>query len=232
MPSNHLILCCPLFLRPSIFPSIRVFSNESALRIRWPKYWSFSFNIRTDEHLPMNTQDWSTLGWTHVMLNGKFLKAFLLWPEIRKDDIRSHPGHYKQQKCLSQVINSRNILDCPKVCNILQKNWSKLCGQSGFLTALQSGQLEINTLVESVSGESRIPGLDSFLLAVSSQSRRVGDLSEGSCISLLIPVMRALNSCLKHLLKAPSPKIATLGVRNIQYAAGLKEFLSLKYIKR
>ena len=45
MPSNQLILCCPLLLLPSIFPSIRVFSNESALCIRWPKYWSFSFNI-------------------------------------------------------------------------------------------------------------------------------------------------------------------------------------------
>ena len=45
MPSNHLILCCPLLLPPSIFPSIRVFSNESALCIRWPKYWSFSFSI-------------------------------------------------------------------------------------------------------------------------------------------------------------------------------------------
>ena len=45
MPSNHLILCHPLLLLPSIFPSIRVFSNESALRVRWPKYWSFSFNM-------------------------------------------------------------------------------------------------------------------------------------------------------------------------------------------
>ena len=45
MPSNHLILCCPLLLLLSIFPSIRVFSNESVLRIRWPKYWSFSFSI-------------------------------------------------------------------------------------------------------------------------------------------------------------------------------------------
>ena len=45
MPSNHLILCRPLLLLPSILPSIRVFSNESALHIRWPKYWSFSFNI-------------------------------------------------------------------------------------------------------------------------------------------------------------------------------------------
>ena len=51
MPSNHLILCYPLLLLPSIFPRIRVFSNESALRIRWPKYWSFSFNISaTNEH--------------------------------------------------------------------------------------------------------------------------------------------------------------------------------------
>ena len=45
MPSNHLILCHPLLLLSSVFPSIRVFSNESALRIRWPKYWSFSFSI-------------------------------------------------------------------------------------------------------------------------------------------------------------------------------------------
>ena len=44
MPSNHLILCCPFLLLPSIFPSIRIFSNETALHIRWPKYWSFSFN--------------------------------------------------------------------------------------------------------------------------------------------------------------------------------------------
>ena len=44
MPSNHLILCCPLLLLPSVFPRIRVFSNESVLRIRWPKYWSFSFS--------------------------------------------------------------------------------------------------------------------------------------------------------------------------------------------
>ena len=51
MPSNHLILCHPLLLLPSIFPSIRVFSNGSVLRIRWPKYWSFSFNISpSNEH--------------------------------------------------------------------------------------------------------------------------------------------------------------------------------------
>ena len=52
MPSNHLILCRPLLLLPSIFPSIRVFSNESALRIRWPKYWSFNFNISPSNKHP------------------------------------------------------------------------------------------------------------------------------------------------------------------------------------
>ena len=58
MPSNHLILCCPLFLLPSIFPSILVFSNELALHIRWPKYYSVS------SVLPMKIQDWLPLGLT------------------------------------------------------------------------------------------------------------------------------------------------------------------------
>ena len=60
MPSNHFILCHPLLLLPSLFPSIWVFSNESALCIRWPKYWSFSFNISPS----MNIQDWPPLIWT------------------------------------------------------------------------------------------------------------------------------------------------------------------------
>ena len=50
LPSSHLVFCHPLLLLPAIFPSIRVFSNESALRMRWPKYWSFSFNISPNEH--------------------------------------------------------------------------------------------------------------------------------------------------------------------------------------
>ena len=60
MPSSHLILCRPLLLLPAIPPSIRVFSNESTLHMRWPKYWSFSFSISHS----MNTQDLSPLGWT------------------------------------------------------------------------------------------------------------------------------------------------------------------------
>ena len=64
MPSNHLILCHPLLLLPSIFPSIRVFSNESALHIRWPRYWSFSFKIGpSNEHpgLISFSMDWLDL---------------------------------------------------------------------------------------------------------------------------------------------------------------------------
>ena len=80
MASNYLIFCCRLLL-PSIFPSIRVFSNESALRIRWPKYWTFSFNSSlSNEH-----QDWS-LGWSGwITLQSKSLlqhhssKASVLW---------------------------------------------------------------------------------------------------------------------------------------------------------
>ena len=74
MPSNHLILCRPLFLLPSIFPSIRVFSNESALRIRWPKYWSFSFNITpSNEHpgLISFRMDWLDL----IVVRGIFQES-------------------------------------------------------------------------------------------------------------------------------------------------------------
>ena len=74
MPSNNLIFCHPLLLPPSIFPSIRVFSNESALCIRWPKYWSFSFSISPS----MNIQDWFPLGrtgWISLQFKG-FSRAF------------------------------------------------------------------------------------------------------------------------------------------------------------
>ena len=74
MPSSHLILCRPLLLLPPIPPSIRVFSNESTLRMRWPKYWSFSFSISpSNEH-----QGWSPLGWTGwISLQSEELSSLL-----------------------------------------------------------------------------------------------------------------------------------------------------------
>ena len=86
MPSNHLILCRPLLLLPSIFPGIRVFSNESALPIRWPKYWSFSYNISpSSEHpgLISFRMDWLNLlavqGTLKSLLQHHSSKASLLW---------------------------------------------------------------------------------------------------------------------------------------------------------
>ena len=86
MPFNHLILCCPRLLLSSIFPSIRGFSNESALLIRWPKYWSFSFNISpTNEHSGLISfrMDWLDLlvvqGTFRSLLQYHSSKASILW---------------------------------------------------------------------------------------------------------------------------------------------------------
>ena len=75
MPFSHIILCCSLLLLPSIFPSIRVFPNESALRIRWPKYWSFSFNVS-----PFNEQSGLIsfrMDWLDLLAVQGTLKSFL-----------------------------------------------------------------------------------------------------------------------------------------------------------
>ena len=86
MPSNHLILCYPLLLLPSIFPSIRVFSSESALCIRWPKYWSFSFSISPSNEyswLISFRMDWFNLlavqGTLKSLLQHHSSKASILW---------------------------------------------------------------------------------------------------------------------------------------------------------
>ena len=86
MPSNHLILCRPLLVLPSIFPSIRVFSNESVLCIRWPKYWSFSFNISPPSAHPgliSFRMDWLDLlavqGTLKSLLQHHSSKASILW---------------------------------------------------------------------------------------------------------------------------------------------------------
>ena len=86
MPSSHLMLCCPLLLLPAIPPSIRVFSNESTLRMRWPKYWSFSFNISpSNEHSGLISfrMDWLDLlavqGTLKSLLQYHRSKASILW---------------------------------------------------------------------------------------------------------------------------------------------------------
>ena len=86
MPSNHLILCCPLLLLPSIFPRVRVFSSESVLHIRWPKYWSFSFSIcPSNEYLVLISfrTDWFDLLTVQGTLKSLFQhhssKASILW---------------------------------------------------------------------------------------------------------------------------------------------------------
>ena len=86
MPSNHLILCRPLLLPPSIFPSIRVFSNESVLHIRWPKYWSFSFNTSPSSKYSglvsfrMDCLDLLAVQGTHKSLHQHHSsKASILW---------------------------------------------------------------------------------------------------------------------------------------------------------
>ena len=87
MPSSHLILCCPLLLLPSIFPSIRVFPNESVLHIRWPKYWSFSFSIsRSKEYSGLIFRiDWFDLavqGTLKSLLQHHGSKASILWLSV------------------------------------------------------------------------------------------------------------------------------------------------------
>ena len=81
MPSNHLILCHPILLLPSIFPSIRVFSNESVYCIRWPKYGVSALT----SVLPMNTQDWVPLGWTGwISLQSKGLSRVFYNTTVQK----------------------------------------------------------------------------------------------------------------------------------------------------
>ena len=98
MPSDDLILCLPLLLPPSIFPSIRVFSSESVLRIRWPKYWSFSFNINPSSEysgLVSFQMDWLDLlavqGTLKGLLKHHSSKASIHWPSAFFIVQLSHP---------------------------------------------------------------------------------------------------------------------------------------------
>ena len=106
MPSNHLILCPPVLLLPSIFPSIRVFSNESAFHIRWPKYWSFSFNISPyNEHpgLISFRMDWLDL----LGIQGA-LKS-LLQHHSSKASILQHSAFFTVQLSHPYVTTGKTI---------------------------------------------------------------------------------------------------------------------------
>ena len=94
MPSNHLILCHPLLLPPSIFPNIRVFSNESALPIRWPKYWSFSFNISPSNEHPELTS--FRMDWLDLLAIQGTLKS-LLQHHSSKASILQHSAFFTVQ---------------------------------------------------------------------------------------------------------------------------------------
>ena len=124
MPYCHLILCCPLLLLPSIFPSIRVFSNESALRIRWPKYWSFSLSISPfNEHpgLVSFRMDWLDL----LALQGS-LKSLLQHHSSKASILRhsafftvqlSHPYMTTGKTPAAAAAAAKSLQLCPTLCD-------------------------------------------------------------------------------------------------------------------
>ena len=108
MPSNHLILCHPLLLPPSIFPSIRVFYSESVLHIRWPKYWvSASASV-----LPINIQDWFPLGWTGwISLQSKGLSRV-----FSNTTVQQHQFFNSQLSRNPHFLDAPHEYNCPGLC--------------------------------------------------------------------------------------------------------------------
>ena len=107
MPSNHLILCCPLLRLPSIFPSIRVFSSESALHIRWPKYWSFSFNISpSNEHPGLIS---FRMDWLDLLADQGTLKS-LLQHHTSKASILQHSTFFIVQFSQPHMTTGKTIV--------------------------------------------------------------------------------------------------------------------------
>ena len=140
MPSNHLILCHPLLLLPSIFPSIRVFSSESALRIRWPKYWSFSFNISPSNEysgLISFTIDWFDLlavqGTLKSLLQHHSSKTSILWCSAFFIVQLSHPYMTTEKNIALTILTFVN-----KVMSMLFNtlSWSSLFFQGASIFEL------------------------------------------------------------------------------------------------
>ena len=106
MPSNRLILCCPLLLLPSIFPSIRVFSNESAFRIRWPKYWSFSFSISPSNERPGLI--YFRMDWLDLLAVQATLKSLLQHHSSKASTLR-HSAFFIVQLSHPYMITGKTI---------------------------------------------------------------------------------------------------------------------------
>ena len=134
MPSNHLILFCPLLLLPSIFPSIRVFSNESVLRIRWPKYWSFIFNISpSNEYLGLISFRTDLLdllavqGTLKSLLQHHSSKASILRHSAFLLVQLSHPYVTTGKTIASTAAAAaKSLQSCPTLCDPMD------CSTSGF----------------------------------------------------------------------------------------------------
>ena len=123
MPSNHLILCRSLLLLPSIFPSIRIFSNESTLHVKWPKYWSFSFNISpSNEHpgLISFRMDWLDLlavqGTLKSLLHHHSSKASILWHSAFFIVQLSYP-YMTSGKTIALTAAAKSLQSCPTLCD-------------------------------------------------------------------------------------------------------------------
>ena len=107
MPSNHLILCCPLLLLPSIFPSIRVFSNKSALHISWPKYWSFSFSISlSNEYSGLIS---FRINWMDLLVIQETLKSLLQQCSFSKASVLRHSTFFLVQLSHPYMTTGKTI---------------------------------------------------------------------------------------------------------------------------
>ena len=124
MPSNHLILCHPLLLLPSIFPSIRVFSNESTLHIRWPKYWGFSFNFSPSKEHPWLISfrmDWFDLlaaqGTLQSLLQHHSSKASILWHSAFLIVQFSYPNMTTRKTIALTATAAKSLQSCLTLCD-------------------------------------------------------------------------------------------------------------------
>ena len=151
MPSNHFILCRPLLLLPSIFPSIRVFSNESALCIRWPKYWSFSFSIIPSKEIPGLIS--LRMDWLDLLAVQGTLKSLLQHHSSKASILRCSAFFIVQLSHLymttGKTIALTRWIFVSKVTSLLFNMLSRLVGKA---SAYNAGDLG------SIPGSGRSPG--------------------------------------------------------------------------